>query len=120
MSALVRLDLALRPAGLVALGVALVLALDAGLEEVVPLAVESKFAATAIVREASLALDLTALVVEGFSVALESVLADAAFFLGGMIVGELVRVIAGWVLGDTVDQVLNHDCFYRHHRLYIS
>jgi len=48
VSALVRLDLALRLAGLVALDVALVLTLDAGLEEVVPSAVESKFAATAI------------------------------------------------------------------------
>jgi len=50
--------------------------------------------------------------VEGFGVALESVSTGAAFFLGGMIVGELVGVVVGWVLGDTVDQVLNHDCFY--------
>lgn len=84
-SALVRLDRALL-AGLVAFDAASVFALDAGLEEAVPSVVESGFAAADVPREASLVLDLTALVVAGSGVVVESVLVGAAFFLGGMIV----------------------------------
>lgn len=98
---MLRLDLVLL-VGLV------VFALDVDLE-VAPSVLESEFVATVIAWEASLALDLTVLVVGGSDVALESVSADAAFFLGGMVMVELVGVVVGWAL---VYGVSNRRRFY--------
>jgi len=77
----------------------LVFALDAGLEGVVPSVVGFEFAATAIPREKSLVIDLTDPVVGGSCIVWEVPLAGATFFLGGIVVVELVRVVIGRVQG---------------------
>ena len=80
-------------------GATLVFALDAVLEEVAPSVIGFELAATAIPREASLAIDLTDPVVGGSRVTWEVLSAGAAFFLGGIVAVELVRVVIGCVQG---------------------